>query len=183
MWKTLAYSLRRSLLDVAVATVFLACAKEGTGPTSPVLGRAVELGSCTNLQAPAGSKLAYHTYAKGVQIYWWDGASWTLVAPWAQLYADSQLFGLVGAHYAGPTWESASGSKVVGTVLDRCQVPNAIPWLSLKGEPTDAPGVFQRVTFIQRVNTVGGVAPSVPGSVVGEETSVPYSAEYYFYRP
>ena len=35
---------------------------------------------------------------------------------------------------------------------------------------------------IQRVNTVGGVAPSTAGSVVGEIAEVPYTAEYFFYR-
>jgi len=38
------------------------------------------------------------------------------------------------------------------------------------------------VTFIQRVNTVGGNAPAAAGTFVGEETRVPYSAEYLFYR-
>jgi hypothetical protein len=32
------------------------------------------------------------------------------------------------------------------------------------------------------VNTVGGKAPTDPGSFVGEEARVPYTAEYYFYR-
>jgi hypothetical protein len=168
-------------MDVAVATVFLACAKDPVSLTNPVLDRVVDLGSCTNLEAPEGSKVTLHTYAKGMQIYWWDGNSWELVAPWAQLYADAKLYGLVGAHYAGPTWESVSGSKVVGTIVERCPMPNAIPWLSLSAS-SEGPGVFSRVTFIQRVNTVGGVAPSTPGSFVGEEASVPYAAEYFFYR-
>jgi len=37
-------------------------------------------------------------------------------------------------------------------------------------------------TFIQRINTVGGNAPAAPGTVVGEEANVPYTAEYLFYR-
>jgi hypothetical protein len=38
------------------------------------------------------------------------------------------------------------------------------------------------VTFIQRVNTVGGKAPSHSGDSVGEVVRVPYTAEYFFYR-
>ena len=38
------------------------------------------------------------------------------------------------------------------------------------------------MTYIQRVNTVGGNAPTDPGDFVGEVVEVPYTAEYYFYR-
>jgi hypothetical protein len=38
------------------------------------------------------------------------------------------------------------------------------------------------VTFIQRVNTVGGLKPAEPGEEVGEVARVPYAADYYFYR-
>jgi hypothetical protein len=38
------------------------------------------------------------------------------------------------------------------------------------------------VTYIQRVNTVGGLAPEYAGDYVGEEVRVPYAADYYFYR-
>ena len=47
----------------------------------------------------------------------------------------------------------------------------------------DRHGEFARVSYIQRVNTVGGLAPVEAGSVVGEEVRVPYTAEYSFYRP
>ena len=142
-----------------------------------------DLGGCGNLQVPAGHKVAFQTYAEGVQIYRWDGTSWVFVAPEALLFADDGGNGVVGIHYAGPTWESNSGSKVVGTVLERCIVdPDAIPWLKLSAVPNDGPGIFHRVTFIQRVNTVGGKAPTEPGEVVGEEARVPYAADYFFYR-
>ena len=144
--------------------------------------RAPDLGACQNLQAPAGSKLAYHVYATGVQIYHWTGTSWAFDGPSAVLSADAAGRSTVGIHYAGPTWESVSGGTVVGTVRQRCTPnPNAIPWLLLSAV-SDGPGVFHRVTFIQRVNTVGGNAPSSPGSVVGAEARVPYTTEYFFYR-
>lgn len=145
--------------------------------------RAVDLGACENLRVPAGSKHAFHVYAKGVQIYRWNGTSWIFVAPGAALFADAAGKSTVGLHYSGPTWMSVSGSKVVGTVLDRCTPdPDAIPWLLLGAVSNDGPGVFHRVTRIQRVNTVGGNAPTDPGSFIGDVVRVPYTAEYFFYR-
>jgi hypothetical protein len=47
---------------------------------------------------------------------------------------------------------------------------------------SEGPGIFHRVTFVQRVNTAGGKAPTVPGGTVGEEARVPYTTEYFFYR-
>jgi len=157
---------------------------EPTAATSvSASARAPELGACPKLAAPSGSKLAFHVYAAGVQIYRWNGTTWSFVAPSATLSADAHGNGTVGTHYAGPTWESNSGGKVVGAVIERCTPnANAIPWLLLGAVSTDGPGVFHRVTHIQRVNTVGGNAPAAPGSLVGEEARVPYTTEYFFYR-
>jgi len=154
-----------------------------TGADAGNKKRAADVGGCENLQVPAGSKLAFHVYAEGVQIYRWNGTSWSFVGPSALLSADAGGKGTVGIHYSGPTWESVSGSTVAGTVLQRCTPdPNAIPWLLLGAVSTEGPGVFQRTAFIQRVNTVGGNAPPDPGSFTGEVASVPYTAEYLFYR-
>src|SRR5262249_34838833 len=137
---------------------------------------------CDTLQVPDGNKVAFHVYAIGVQIYQWNGTAWVFIAPMAALFADAGYHGLVGIHYAGPTWESNSGSKVVGTRLDACTPDtNSIPWLKLSGAASGN-GVLQNVTFVQRVNTVGGKAPSTSGTTVGQEVEVPYSAEYVFYR-
>ena len=69
------------------------------------------------------------------------------------------------------------------TVKDRC-TPDAaaIPWLSLHAQSDGGPGVFRRVTFIQRVNTVGGREPTFAGGYAGQVERGPYTAEYYFYR-
>jgi hypothetical protein len=147
--------------------------------------RAPELPSplCDSLQAPPGHKVAFHTYALGVQRYRWNGASWSFVAPEANLYADANFRGKVGTHYGGPTWESNSGSNVVGRRLAGCSVDStAIDWLLLEAVSTEGPGIFSHVTYIQRVNTVGGKAPTTPGSSIGAEARVPCTTEYYFYR-
>ena len=147
--------------------------------------RAPELpsGICDSVQVPEGNKVAFHTYASGVQVYKWNGTAWAFVGPVANLFADHNYRGQVGSHYGGPTWESNSGSKVVATRLAGCTPDaTAIPWLLLQTVSTDGPGIFNSVTYVQRVNTMGGLAPTAPGSSIGAEVKVPYTTEYYFYR-
>lgn len=145
--------------------------------------RAPNLGDCQHLQVPEGNQVIFQVYAEGVQLYRWNGTSWSFVAPEAVLYADAEAHGAVGIHYAGPTWESVSGSKVAGRVVERCTPdPDAIAWLLLEAVSSQGPGIFRRVTFIQRVNTVDGMAPHDPGDFTGEVVSVPYTTEYVFYR-
>ena len=62
-------------------------------------------------------------------------------------------------HYGGPTWESESCSWVKGVVSKRCtHDPDAIDWLLLDATASDGPGIFHRVSHIQRLDTVGGLA-------------------------
>jgi uncharacterized protein DUF3455 len=184
----------RSLL-VAAATLASACANEA--PVTPVTGgmrggvatiadvsdgnRLPDLTACPTLAAPVGSTLVLHAFGIGVQIYHWNGTNWGAATPSATLYADVAGNGQVATHFAGPSWQSNSGSKVVGTVINRC-TPDAasIAWLSLSAVPTGA-GIFADVTFIQRLKTVGGNAPSEAGAVIGQEARVPYTADYLFY--
>ena len=138
---------------------------------------------CDSVQVPEGNRLAFRVYALGVQVFRWNGATWGFVEPVATLFADAHYHGEVGIHYVGPTWESNSGSKVVATRVAGCTPdPTAIPWLRLQAVSTEGPGIFDSVTYIQRVNTTGGLAPTVPGSSIGATAEVPYTAEYYFYR-
>jgi hypothetical protein len=139
---------------------------------------------CDSVQVEAGHRVSFHVYAIGVQIYTWNGTDWDL-APDAKLYADAGYRGQVGIHYAGPHWESNSGSRVrAARVPGTGCTPDAtaIPWLRLQTVYTEGHGIFSKTTFIQRVNTVGGLKPAAPGAYVGEEKIVPYTADYYFYR-
>lgn len=140
---------------------------------------------CSSLQIEEGNRLAFRVYALGVQVYRWNGTAWVFVEPVATLFADARYHGEVGIHYVGPTWESNSGSKVVAARVPGtgCTPDStAIPWLLLKKVSTEGPGIFSAVTFVQRVNTTGGTAPTSPGSMIGEVKEIPYTAEYYFYR-
>lgn len=157
-------------------------ARAGDDNRAPELPAVCQSGQ-TDIQAPEGHKAAFRVFAAGVQVYRWNGAAWDFVGPVANLYADHNYRGQVGTHYGGPTWEGNNGGKVVARRAAGCAPDaGAIPWLLLEATSADGPGIFSRVTFIQRVNTAGGLAPADPGSFAGEERRVPYTTEYYFYR-
>jgi hypothetical protein len=104
------------------------------------------------------------------------------VAPSGNLYADRGFHG-GRTHFGGPTWESNSASKVIARKTDDCTPDSsAVAWLLLETGVTDGPGIFNGVSHVQRVGTTGGIKPAAPGAVIGEQRSVPYTAEYYFYR-
>lgn len=140
--------------------------------------------ACDAIKPPKGNTVAFRTYARGVQIYRWNGNNWEFVAPRADLFGIANFRQkVIGIHHGGPIWESANGSKVIGSRLAGCTPdPTAISWLLLKGASTSTPGMFNGVTYIQRVNTVGGLAPTTPGTVMDQIAEVPYTTEYYFYR-
>ncbi len=182
---TSTYRFRLPIFAVTLAALALCllafAASTGAAPSSD--RPTPNLGTCQDLAAPAGNKVAFHVYAEGVQIYRWSSTGWSFVGPDAVLYANAGSDGVVGSHYAGPTWESVSGSKVGARVVRSCTAdPDAIPWLLLQAVSSSGPGVFDGVTFIQRVNTTGGKAPSSAGNFPNQEARVPYTAEYFFYR-
>lgn len=147
------------------------------------------------LEVPEGNKLAYRVYATGVQIYEVRRSAtnpnvfvWVNTAPSADLYIQPNFNNLVGTHYGGPTWDFIQGpfkdEKVVATRLQGVTVDaTAIPWLLLKAvDNLSSPG--NKVTYIQRVCTVGGLAPSITPneSNLGQVEHVPYTTTYLFYK-
>ena len=169
-------------LAVLLATAGLAQARAAQ-PAADERAPELPTGPCDVVRVPEGNTVAFHAYASGVQVYRWSGTAWVFVEPVANLFASRNYRGQVGTHYAGPTWESNSGSKVVARRLTGCTPDaSAIAWLKLETVSTEGPGIFDGVTFVQRVNTTGGNAPAAAGSFVGEESRVPYTAEYFFYR-
>jgi hypothetical protein len=111
-----------------------------------------------NLRPAANESLARVVPAKGVQIYECRDGKWAFVAPEAELFDRSGK--KIGTHYAGPHWEAADGSRIVGTVKQRADAPAGgnIPWLLLATKSVGNDGAFSKVSSIQRVATVGGVA-------------------------
>ena len=140
---------------------------------------------------PVGeAKLVERISARGVQVYECRadtaapaGAQWVFVAPQADLF-DTQGASR-GTHYAGPHWEAADGSKIVGKLEARADAPQAgaIPWLLLSARSVGGAGRFAGVTSVQRVNTAGGLAPQrrCDTGSVGTVDRVPYTADYLLY--
>lgn len=162
--------------------------------------RAPNVGTNYVLNPPGDTnKVHFHAYATGWQIYVCaEGGtpeaptfSWVFNRPLAAL-SDAEgnqvgahfLTNVVDLNYTGPAWEMFSGSYVVGKRLAGVSMPNTIPWLLLQGVTNSGPGVLEGTTYIQRVNTVGGPAPTTgcDADHLGQEAWVPYTAEYYFYR-
>jgi hypothetical protein len=110
--------------------------------------------------------------------------AWTFAGPNATLWDAGK--NAAGRYYAGPTWESADGSKVTGTqVAVAPGSAGAIPLQLVQATTATGDGMMAGVTYVQRVNTVGGIAPVTPacaGANVGARTTVPYSADYVFFK-
>jgi hypothetical protein len=140
------------------------------------------------LRVPDGQRLLLRAAARGAQIYTCKAKAadpaafeWVLKAPEAELFDQSGA--KIGKHYAGPTWENADGSRVVGEVMQRSPAQGAVPWLLLRAKSNEGAGAFTSAKYIQRLDTVGGIAPSAgcDAAHAGAEVRVDYSANYAFY--
>lgn len=142
------------------------------------------------VRPPAGHKMSLHTVGVGEITYecrakagTTDVFEWAFVAPVAKLMDMNKKE--VGKYYAGPTWEANDGSKVTGKqVAVSPSAAGNIPMQLVKAEPASGSGAMSGVTYIQRLNTKGGVAPSdaCAAGAVGERKQVGYQADYVFYR-
>lgn len=168
-------------LSVAVLTPRLALADPVVPPTVPA-----------NLQVPAGNMAYLVGHATGTQNYACTAAgTWSFVGPQATLYGDNghQIathFAVPGSNPPVPEWQARDGSTVVGHKVAAATVSaTAIPWLLLSAASTstgpDGGDRLSATTYIQRVNTTGGLAPTT-ACTSGDTANVPYTADYYFYQ-
>lgn len=168
-------------LALAPFVLAAACAAPLTIPSAPAA-----------LQPPADQRPTQVLNARGVQIYECSPVSgrsgefaWAFKAPEAELIDAAGRS--AGTHYAGPTWQAPDGSRLVGKPLARDPGPDpqAIPWLLLDTTPAGRDGSFSRVRSVQRLQTVGGSAPTQPcdASRAAQLARVPYRAVYVFFAP
>ena len=145
----------------------------------------------TALRPPEGNVPFLVGHATGTQDYVCrqleKGYGWTLQAPAATLVDDEGR--QIMTHFGGPTWQAHDGSSVVATREAGATVSgDAIPWLllraTLKTAGQDGGDRLVDTTYIQRVNTTGGLAPEkgCNKAATGDVTRVPYTSDYYFYR-
>lgn len=136
------------------------------------------------LKVPDGNKLTGVFSAAGVQTYTCTNGAWTLLEPAATLWArNDRAKRPVALHSRGPVWVSTvDGSAVNGAAVANSPKTGTIPELLLKSTATRGTGVFADVSYVQRLNTHGGVAPAAACTGT-DQVSVQYSATYAFYKP
>lgn len=136
------------------------------------------------LKVPDGNRLTGVFSAAGVQTYTCTDGAWKLLEPAATLWAkNDRSHRPVALHSRGPVWVSTvDGSAVNGAAIATSPKTGTIPELLLQATATRGTGVFGGVSYIQRLNTHGGVAPTTACTGT-DQVSVPYSATYAFYKP
>ncbi|MEU9149963.1 DUF3455 domain-containing protein [Streptomyces sp. NPDC048417] len=135
------------------------------------------------LAVPDGNKLTGVYSAHGVQTYTCTDGAWKLLEPAATLSDKrDRAHRPVALHSRGPVWVSTvDGSAVNASALVTSPKEGTIPELLLKATATRGAGTFEGVTYVQRLNTEGGVAPAAACTGT-DQVSVPYSATYAFYK-
>ena len=144
--------------------------------------------ACAQIGFPGGNAPFLTTFGDGVQIYksgsnGLGGFQWNFFAPSANLFSDSTETLLVGTHFVGPSWQyAADGSTVVGAKIGQLASPNpnSIPQLLLVAKSHSGSGLFDNVSYIQRLNTFDGLAPSMVPTALNQEADVHYTATYVF---
>jgi Protein of unknown function (DUF3455) len=142
-----------------------------------------------SLRLPSGQQLLFRYFARGVQIYNCQSnnasstSSYVFREPLAELFDDNG--NKIGIHGRGPFWQSIQdGSRVVGTVIASANSPNPlenIPLLLLKATSNEGSGIFSNVNYIQRLDTIGGLAPtSTCNPLTQPSVEVPYTSYYYY---
>ena len=180
--------VKPALSGASMARFFRFGGGSGQVPASRILAREA---LPAPVRVPAGHDLRLWSVAKGAikyvcrkQAQAGGGYAWAADAPAARLY-DVYLRE-IGRYYGGPTWESVDGSKVTARQL--AVVPaeaGSMPLQLLQARPASGRGTMQGVSYIQRLNTRGGVAPDQPCDArsAGSERMVTYEADYVFYGP
>ena len=199
------------LAGVAAITAFAASSSQAATPggiTPPPLPAGMA-------PVPEGNELFLGTHAVGTQNYVCQpsgaGVAYVLFTPQATLFGDDGL--QIITHFNSPnpdepntdpkvvapqgtiraTWQFKDTSRVWAKIHQ----PNgavtvkqdAIAWLLLdavghRPGPTGGDKLM-KTTFVQRLNTTGGLAPSTGCSSladVGNKAFVPYTADYFFYK-
>ena len=197
-WRIIVRRASAAALSGALTAGLLqpAAAEEVTPPPVPA-----------DLEVPAGHEPFLVGYAVGTQNYVClrsgPGFAWAFFGPQATLFDDDE--NQLTTHFLSPnpdeggtpraTWQHSGDTSTVwamaiGSSSDPAFVaPGAIPWLLLEAVgvqegPTGGDSLSE-TTFIQRLNTAGGVTPAngcTRSADVGKKALVSYTTDYYFYK-
>ena len=176
----------RFALAASAASLLAACA------SSPMMMKPYDqMALPAAVQVPPGNRVAMETVGKGQITYECRSKAnmpgqfeWVFVGPDARLMdRDGKV---VGKYYGPPaTWENMDGSKVTATQLAVAPAAaGSIPLQLVKANPAMGSGMMTGTTYIQRVATMGGVAPAMAcdAGSMGSKQIVQYQADYIFWR-
>src|SRR3954469_3309050 len=141
---------------------------------------------------PNGNTRVATFYADGVQKYKAQvkagsdpvAFEWVFVAPQADLYDATNK--KVGTHSAGPTWQLSAVDSIYGQAFNPARTApgndaTSIDWLLLMPKAGKIPtGIFTNVSYLQRIATKGGKAPTTPPVNATDVVEVKYTAIYRF---
>ena len=176
-----------TVLGAICAATLSACASQ-SGMAPPAFSQAalpeavkVPAGHSVKLETVGVGEITYECRTKKDMAGQFE---WVFVGPDAALNDRSGK--RIGKYYGPPaTWEAMDGSKVTGAQLAVSPASaGSIPMQLVKANPAMGAGAMQGVTYIQRVATQGGVAPSIAcvASSMGQKQIVKYQADYIFWR-
>jgi hypothetical protein len=160
-----------------------------------------------NIEVPAENEAVLVGHAVGTQNYVClpsgPGVAWTLFTPQATLFTDRGR--QLQTHFFSPnvsengtvrpTWQDSEGTSAVwarptaSSTDPNFVAPNALSWVRLEVVRTQkgprGGNELTKTTFIQRLNTEGGLAPASgcsQSSEIGNRAYVPYTADYFFFE-
>ncbi|MCR2747476.1 DUF3455 domain-containing protein [Limnobacter parvus] len=141
----------------------------------------VAAGNTLVLEASAEGKITYECSKEKDPLTTYK---WVMAGPKAVLKnSDGKEIG----DYSGPParWASKDGSFVTGSqvAVSRNGGKN-IPYQLVKADVSGGMGIMTTVSYVQRVNTQGGVAPSKKCTAdnAGDKVDVDYKADYKFWK-
>jgi Protein of unknown function (DUF3455) len=137
------------------------------------------------------SKVLLELHATGVQKYTCQAnGTWLFTDPEATLYKANGAPKVEATHFLNfatgrPVWRHEDGSTIeAARTASASGGAGNIAWLLLQAaantEGADG-DKFTHATWVQRLNTSGGVAPPVP-CTPGAQQAVPYTADYVFWK-
>jgi hypothetical protein len=161
----------------------------GAIPVAPSLEAPTRpsLGLFSRIKAPTEVDPVLEMAATGAQIFRCEqdkeGYHWAFRLPEAELRdAKGQLVGHHGVNYS---FEHVDGSRLIGTIVGYDSAPgdNSLRWLLLRTQ-SYGQGEFDKITYVQRVETSGGLPPGqCSPELANQILRVPFSAKFIFYRP
>ena len=184
--------MMRTCIPVVAAMLLTACVAvppvtaPPPAPGAPPRPEAPSLGFFSRIKVPGGNEPALKLAAKGVQIFRCErvgnSLEWRFRLPEAELFDERGES--VGRHGALFSFEHRDGSRLLGTVVahENADSAEALPWLLFSAK-SFGQGEFGGVTFVQRINTRGGMPPQRCGTAqLNQLLRVDFSADFVFYR-